>query len=504
MIITPLGHTQFLIDMNNPSGESIKIMIDAWMSDYVLGDLMERTVKVIPDFEKIAELDAVYISHSHSDHFDPYSLIRIFDEKFAKKPMLILPFTLEYLVPMLREYLGEIDIKILFPDEKINIRGVDFAGHMFSQSNITNEDDVMMISANNGEEIIFAEIDTLPEEDNYEVQQKIYNLLTAKKYKTVLYMASRNEMEGSIPLFDTAENKRKNFRSEYLSERKMAMRYSYEKFLDEDFEDFPNIFTIPGFCRAFIGQGITYPEILDPKLGFAKIFPLDEIASIESDYAKNFDYNFPQKAMNAGKQYKVENGQIETGRKDCPIGKLVVSHENNAELTGERKFSKTPLLQDFPLTESEKHYEEKILEILNNKFLPYWSASAVASLRDALIKNYGKYQIAFRDNMGENFLAFEFSTAKNYFTKIDAKTCKNPDESYFYRDFIDYMEGRQELYSNFWHILEPKKIYRLWTCLGANFMNHDLVEAKYRFHFERAKNGESINSFVEPILEKMK
>ena len=49
------------------------------------------------------------------------------------------------------------------------------------------------------------------------------------------------------------------------------------------------------------------------------LFPLDEIVSLENDYAKNAGYSFPQKALLPGRQYKVENGGIETGRKECPI-----------------------------------------------------------------------------------------------------------------------------------------------------------------------------------------
>ena len=33
--------------------------------------------------------------------------------------------------------------------------------------------------------------------------------------------------------------------------------------------------------------------------------------------------------------------------------------------------------------------------MLHSRFLPYWSASPVASLRDALIKNDGVYRIEF-------------------------------------------------------------------------------------------------------------
>lgn len=60
------------------------------------------------------------------------------------------------------------------------------------------------------------------------------------------------------------------------------------------------------------------------------------------------------------------------------------------------------------------------------------------------------------------------------------------DEDYYLTDILDFLEGRQEMYSSFWHVLEAKKVYRLWTCLGATYMNHDITLAKYRLHFERA------------------
>jgi hypothetical protein len=74
------------------------------------------------------------------------------------------------------------------------------------------------------------------------------------------------------------------------------------------------------------------------------------------------------------------------------------------------------------------------------------------------------------------------------------------DEDYWLSDILDYLDGRQELYSNFWHTLDPKRIYRLWTCLGADYMNNDLVIAKYRLHFERAKKAETANQWVERIV----
>lgn len=39
---------------------------------------MERTVKVRLDLEKVTTIDAIYISHAHTDHIDPYILTKIY------------------------------------------------------------------------------------------------------------------------------------------------------------------------------------------------------------------------------------------------------------------------------------------------------------------------------------------------------------------------------------------------------------------------------------------
>jgi len=73
---------------------------------------MERSTKVELDETKLETIDALYISHSHTDHFDPYTLVKIY--KHAH-PLLLLPFTLSYLIPLIREYLGDIPLEVLYP-----------------------------------------------------------------------------------------------------------------------------------------------------------------------------------------------------------------------------------------------------------------------------------------------------------------------------------------------------------------------------------------------------
>lgn len=52
----------------------------------------------------------------------------------------------------------------------------------------------MAISFANDREIIFAEIDTLPPE-TLEAYKILDRLFTRKKYETIAYIASRNELE---------------------------------------------------------------------------------------------------------------------------------------------------------------------------------------------------------------------------------------------------------------------------------------------------------------------
>lgn len=209
---------------------------------------------------------------------------------------------------------------------------------MFAQSEITNEDDVMMLGISNDRELLFAEIDTLPEDDHLEVQQELYNILTKKDYETVCYLASRNELSGQLPLLDVPEKKHATFRTQYIASRKDEMYASYQKYEYDDYADFPNIYTIPGFCRGFIGQGIAYPRALSNDFFTTQVFPLDEIASMESDIARECGYEFTQKALLPGRQYKIEKGTIEQGRKECPIGELIKNNEPSAQ-TQERIYA---------------------------------------------------------------------------------------------------------------------------------------------------------------------
>jgi hypothetical protein len=168
---------------------------------------------------------------------------------------------------------------------------------MFEQENITNEDDVMMLSIANETELLFAEIDTVPDEYDESTARELWRIFTKKEYTTACYLASRNELDGQLRAYDHDAQKRKSWRSEYIANRKEEMRASYEKYEYEEYADLDNIFTLPGFVRGFVGQGIRYPASISASLASFSVFPLSEVVSLEMDMAESCGYSFPQKAL---------------------------------------------------------------------------------------------------------------------------------------------------------------------------------------------------------------
>ena len=153
---------------------------------------MERNTKIKLDPEKMKSIDAVYISHAHTDHLDPYTLVEIYQHA---SPLLILPVTLRFLTPLFAEYLPSAQIHWLVPRESFTMNGVEITGYMFSQADITNEDAVMMLSISNDRELFFAEIDTIPDEYDADIATALFQIFDRREYQTRCYLASRNELE---------------------------------------------------------------------------------------------------------------------------------------------------------------------------------------------------------------------------------------------------------------------------------------------------------------------
>lgn len=259
---------------------------------------MERTPRIELASEKLRALDVVYLSHAHCDHFDPYTLVPLYQ---LANPLLLILETLIYLVPVLNKYIPQAKIQILRNREIFTYKGIDFQGICFDNEAITNEDDVMTLAVSNHEELLYAEIDTvIPKtEEAYGMLSRIFN---KKPYIRVTYLSSRNELGANLPVLDlSTEQEREKFRKQYRSSRKEELEWEYEMLVSGELPDFTEV---PNFARGFIGQGICYPSILDPDLSHTSAMSLIDISEFENSIARNVGKDFPSRVLTPGKVFE--------------------------------------------------------------------------------------------------------------------------------------------------------------------------------------------------------
>lgn len=277
---------------------------------------MERNPRISLEDEKITTLDVVYLSHAHCDHFDPYTLVPLFR---IASPLLLVPETIEYLVPIITRFIPHAKIHVLKHREIFTHRGIDFQGICFDNEAITNEDDVMTIAISNQEELVYAEIDTLIPKTE-EAYDMLYRLFTRKPYARVTYLSSRNELGANVPMLDQkTDTDREKFRKQYRSSRKEELEWDYEFLASGEYKDFTEV---PNFARGFIGQGICYPSLLDSTLARTTAMSLIDISELETSIARKYGKDFPSRVLTPGKVFETTDGGLKPIQSDLFIGSI--------------------------------------------------------------------------------------------------------------------------------------------------------------------------------------
>lgn len=458
---------------------------------------MERTPRLELETEKLKSLDVVFLSHAHCDHFDPYTLVPLF---CVASPLLLLPETLQYLIPVVTKYIPQVKIHVLKHKEIFSHRGIDFQGICFDNEAITNEDDVMTLAISNHEELVYAEIDTLipKTEEAYEMLSRVFN---RKAYARVTYLSSRNELGANLPILDyKTDTEREKFRKQYRSSRKEELEWEYELLVSGEYADFTEV---PNFSRGFIGQGICYPSMLDPEISHIGAMSLIDISELETSIAKKCGKDFPSRVLTPGKVFETTDKGLKPIQAESFIGKIITENISTKPTGRGRIYSAGPLRNE---PRDMVAQETILLDMLNARFLPSVFSNPDDNLKTAILRSQERvYRIAIRFGTRENFqtrtyafsfqdVAFHLETRGEY---VEGKNiCQ---EDYWMNDLEDFWNGSQELYSNFFHLLDPKRTYRLWNMLGANFFNHDIVKRKYEYHFALANQGKGIEDFIGEI-----
>jgi len=498
MKITSLGHTECLLEFTLASGKVWRLLLDAWLSDFSVADCMERTPRVKIDWSSLPQIDAVFISHSHMDHLDPYFLTELYRHQ---SPTLLLPSMLGYLVPTVREYLPTAQVELLPHLETRTFAGeVELTGLVFAEDRITNEDDVTTLFVAHGKDAAYFEIDTVPPMI-YEEQQKLVDLFMARNFKSRTYVHSANELEGNLKLFDFPTAKtRKEWARQYVAARKEEILERYETSVEHELP-LAALWRQQGFRSAFIGQGLRYPYELSKTLAATKIFDLEQVAETYGFIASEFGIETPFLALHGGETLDTKSGNVGPGNiSGMAFGDTITA---NLEHGDSAYRAKGPI---YSSTKAPEEQERDILAALNAKFLPTKIADQNDSLKQILIlEEVTEYVIEVKYGNSapydSRYYAWGFDRVAFERLALNGQDIPKIQESYFANDLVDFLDGRLELYCNFIQDLDPEMNYRLWTTLGATFLNHDIVRKKYRYHFENAKSGGTAEDYVMEMYQ---
>lgn len=500
MKIDYLWHSEFLMELENKNSQKVRILCDAWLSDYACWDMMWRNPTFKIDYNTIWKIDAVFLSHSHTDHVDPYTLIDLY-KKLDHKPVLLIPETIEFLVPLFEKYLQNPEIIILKNKQEIEFSWIKILWFVFDTNFITNEDDVMWLFVYNETEILFNEVDLVPPELE-EVHEYMFKIFTRHNFQQRVYIATRNELEWNLQILDVEPNKRKSYAKEYKKRRSEEIEFDYMKHIEE-YVEYPDIFSLPNMNKIFIGQWITYPKSLNPDFLKFQVMTLSEEVEIEKRFSIMYGKNLHIDFLEASKSFIINNNSIKYNW-DIPYLNDIdfCKQQNDFWLNITRNTLKEPMNND---SRNNSEIEDKVFNIINNRFLPYRFANKQDCIKSVILHSQDRnYNILVKFGTSQDYtnVVFQYNFSQTKFIKTSYVNQKI-DEEYWGNDLDDYLEWKQELYSNFHHTLDSKKAYRLWTCLWSNYINNDLLYNKYAYHFEQANNGKTSWDFVLPVYKKL-
>ncbi|MEC7923522.1 MAG: MBL fold metallo-hydrolase [Planctomycetota bacterium] len=496
MKILSLGHSSYILEMTPAAGEPVRILADPWLSDYLIGDLMGRFPRVRLDLQALQPIHAIYLSHSHTDHLDPYALLEL--RKLDPCPILLLPQSMEYLQPLLQEYLPELEITLLRQGEETNLQGLKLTAMFNPELRATNEDDVMVLIAETGEEVFVGEGDALMPLYDSAAREELADRLNRQGVQTSCFLTVKNEGDSTMNMLSAKNGEQRKELLGQSIEATYAELYDIYSPLDEDTD---SLWANPALVRVITGQGICYPQALDADYNRI-LFPirLEDRARMEREVAGQFDCQHSIEELVPGHLHELAGGKQQSSTPALGVTILDQEAERHFDPGSklERNFPEGPLLEDQRDIQEQKR---RIAECLQLRFLPWLIGARTPPLEHLLADGKGEYRIRIRYGTSSDHEETDhlLSFARLSFQPIE--TAGKPDEFYWANDIDDVLAGRADEFSLCCREPLEGKAQRLWRCLGLPYLNNDLIEKKLRLHFERAARGETPDSWAEPYWQ---
>ncbi len=506
MKIMSLGHSCFLVEITGDRPEPVRILADPWITDHVIGDLCGRFPRIRIDFDRLPAIDAIYLSHSHTDHCDPYSLLEL-RQKLPNSPTLLLPVSIAYLEPLFEEYLPDWPRQWLSEGEAIDLDGVEVSALFNLENAATNEDDVMILVVRNETEILVSESDALLPFHDPDARECIASLFLElddeESTPSRVFLTTRNELAATMASLRALTPEA---RHEAAAESASATLTEIEGILAPVEDEMGGVLAapwdLPGAVRLIIGQGIAAPQDFDAEWNRV-LFPISlrDRARFEQQVAEDYEYELPIEAMAGGEQVEIVAGKI-TRSEITWLTALDAEEDRTFDPTlekAETEFAIAPLIDGPRDLDSQRN---RILEILNGRFLPWWVGARNPPVEHVLSQVGGEYRIRVRYGTTAEHAAEDYVASFQRLRFTPAPLTDDPEEiqeEYWGNDLEDYLDGRADDFSTFCRRPPGGSLTRVWDSLGMPYLNDDLVAKKMRFHFERAAAGKTGGDWVLPI-----
>ncbi|MGE3167008.1 MAG: MBL fold metallo-hydrolase [Planctomycetota bacterium] len=496
MKISALGHSSFLLEMQAADGRTVTILGDPWLSDYVIGDLMGRYPRVRVDLDAMPPLDAIYISHSHTDHLDPYALTWLWQHA-RHLPRLLVPQSLEYLVPLFEEFLPGAQCDLLREHEPIDFHGLQVQGLFNLEAKGSNEDDVMMLLVESEDEVFLAEADAVFPYGDPQARAAVASLLSRESVQRACLLAIRNELPA---LMASVHAQSKEERAELVARARLdSIEEISEMYVPFDEDHADELWGHPRLLRLIGGQGICFPQEVDAAWNRVLFpLPLEERAALEAECAAEYGHACEVQPFVPGAAVRFVNGEgamVEPcSFLECLDGPEAIEYDPESD-----RFEAFP---DAPLRErplDPTQFESRLLSVMNQRFLPWFMGRRQPAVEHLLSHYGGTYRVRVRYGGAADYQERDYAIGFACLSFNAAPVEGEAQEVYWATDLEDYLEGRCDDFSTFGRRVPGGDSRHLWDCLGMPYLNNDLVEKKLRFHFERARRGESVAAWVLPF-----
>ncbi|MFT4625228.1 MAG: hypothetical protein ACI8PZ_003896 [Myxococcota bacterium] len=491
--ITALGHSCLLLDFKSEeTGQHTRILVDPWLSDHATGDAMGRFPRLRFDVAALGPIDAVYLSHAHSDHLDPYTLVRLWRE-LPTPPVLLLPISLAFLLPVFREFLDAPEMQVLEPHIPTPFRGVQLLGLYDVADEPTNEDDVMVLVVSSGSEVALVEADARLSLELVRFREYITMLLRGPGITSAVYLSTENELTGTLEGRSCATTEEREELAAYAtSEMLEAVEELYIQVDDPD-----DLWHGAHVLRLVHGQGLTAPHELDPRWQRI-LFPVrvEDRVRAERAAAERSGFEHHIDSLTVGCVHTIVAGRVQS--REPLAGLELLDREDQRTFDPQLPFF--PFLPCAPLRFDSRDVASqraRVLALLNERFLPYLHGLRRPPVLHLLASAGGSYRIRVRYGTALDAPSWDYALGFDARDFIEvAPSDDEPHEAYWANDLDDMVTGRCDEFSPFCRSQLPNMDMRLWTCLATPLLNSDIVLLRVQLHFERAAAGLTPGSFV--------